>query len=302
MAFNPSNSEWADYAAHINSLPQEEIDKRMREGEEESKRLYEEFQQAFQKGVCDSCGKSLATFSKDNHCFHWLLRPKGVKKGDLEELLKQKGYFRVASYVRWVANEEAFLCRINDLVEEGDANAVFHWSATYKHIKWTFICNKSDLAGHDTAGANFPHYHIEIKLSGQSFVRFNDFHAPFSDEDLFNLKCNDDERFPIKQSFGAYGAGMKDAFSIPPEMILSESTATEDEDKAVYHIQTIIRAEKGQRIKGERVAEMIRRSKETGQPMAHFAREMGLNPQIVIGTPDEVPTKENRNNPRKKKD
>lgn len=300
MDFNPSNSEWAAFAKHINSLPQEEIDKHVREGEEETEHLYQEFKEAFQKGVCDSCGKSLATFSKDNHCFHWLLRPKGVKKDNIEELLKQRGYFRVAAYVRWVANQEAFLCRINDLIEEGDADAVFHWSATYKHIKWTFICNKNDLAGHDTAGAYFPHYHIEIKLSGLPFVRFNDFHVPFSDEDLFNLKCNADERFPIKQSFGAYGAGMNDAFSIPPEKMLSESTTTDDEGKAVYHIQTIIRAEKGKPIKGEQVAEMIRRSKETGKAMAYHAQEMGLNPQIVIGTPDEVPNKESRNNPRKK--
>jgi hypothetical protein len=85
-------------------------------------------------------------------------------------------------------------------------------------------------------------------------------------------------------------------------MVLSESTTTDDENKAVYHIQTIITADDGKRIPGEKVAEIIRRSKETGKPMAHFAREMGLNPKIVIGAPDRVPTKENRNNPRKKKD
>lgn len=296
MAFKPSDAEWANFLAYVKSLPNEWMEKQNRDHQEESERLYREFKESFPKGECDCCGKSLLTFSKKDVCFHWLLRPKGAKKEDLETLLKAKGYFRAAAYVRWVANEEAFLSRINDLAEDGD-EAVFHWSAVYKHIKWTFLCKKNDLQGHPNSQAAFPHYHIEIRLDGKVFVKFNDFHIPFSGEDLFNLKCNSDEHSPIKQSFGSYGAGIKDAFSIPPEKMLSETVSTDDESQAVYHIQSIITNEAG--VPMEEIAEMIRKSKETGKPVAHFLRESGMNAQILISPTDSLPDKEKRS-PRKK--
>jgi hypothetical protein len=227
-----------------------------------------------------------------------LLRPKGVKKTDLESLLIQKGYFRAAAYIRWVANQEALLCRINDLTENEQSRSVFHWSASYKHIKWTFICSQNDYKGHANTLTDFPHFHFEMRLAGQPFVKFNDFHIRFTDEDLFNLKCNEDDSFPIKQSFGPYGAGMKDAFSLPAQTILEKSTSTDDEGKAVYHIQTIVQSDSG--ISGEKIAEIMRLSKETKKPMAQLFYEAGLKPQVLIQPPDSVPDKESRN-PRRKK-
>lgn len=300
MSHSLSEPEWSAFLRHIGSLPRDEVERQNREHHEEAVRLHARFKECFPKGVCDCCGKPLLTFSRGVPCFHWLLRPKGVKKDDLEALFHAKGYFRIASYVRWIANEDAYLSRINDLKGEGHAGAVFHWSATYKHIKWTFWCTQGDYEGHSGSKADFPHFHVEVRLNGQVFVRFSDFHVPFTPEDLFYLKCNSDPRAPIEQSFGAYGAGMEDAVSIPLEKILDDTTSTDDETKAVYRIQTIMMAEEGKAISGDLIDEIVKKSKATGKPMAHFIKESGLNAQIIVSPNDAVPEKETRSNPRGK--
>ena len=299
MSFNPSEDEWGKFSKYIASMPHEEMERKNQEHLNEVEQTYKQFKEAFQNGDCDTCKKPLATFSRKTSCFHWLLRPNGVKKADLESLLTQKGYFRIAAYVRWVANQEAFLRQINDLTESEQTRSVFHWSASYKHIKWTFICSQNDYKGHLNTLADFPHFHFEMRLAGQPFVRFNDFHVRFSDEDLFNIKCNESDSFPIKQSFGSYGAGMKDAFSLPAKTILEQSTSTDNEGKAVYHIQTIVQSDSG--ISGEKIAEIMRLSKETKKPMTQLFYEAGLKPQVLIQPPDSIPDKENRNPRRKMK-
>jgi hypothetical protein len=300
MAFHSSDAQWADFLRKIESLPKEFVEGKTREHHEESERLFERFKDGFAKGMCSCCDKPLATFSKGAPCSHWLLRPKGVKKDDLEELFHAKGYFRTASYVRWVANQGAYLSRINDLDEEGASESVFHWSAVHKHIKWTFWCTPSDYAGHHGTRASYPHFHVAMKLNGLVFVKFGDFHVPFTDEDLFNLRCNADPRSPIKQSFGAHGAGMNAAVTVPLDKIVSETKTTDDKTKGVYRIQTLITAEEGKRIPSEVIEEIIRKSQETGKTMAHFVKESGLNAEIIVSPNDAVPEKEIRNNPREK--
>ncbi len=209
----------------VRSLSPSDIQKRNAAQADETERLFAAFLTALKQDKCDSCGKPLATFSERNQCFHWLLRPKGVKKQHVAELLTAKGYFRSGSYIRWLANTESKFTRVNDLEDENE-KSVFHWSAAYRHIKWTFLCTESDLQGHANTNSDFPHFHFEMRLNGQIFIKFNDLHIRFTDEDTFNLRCNRDANSPIKQTFGFYGAGMSDAFSIPAETILEEAVTT----------------------------------------------------------------------------
>jgi hypothetical protein len=167
---------------------------------------------------------------------------KGRQEKNLEVLFNSKGYFRTASYIRWVANEECFMSRINDLADEGDTDGIFHWSATYRHLKWTFWCTQSDYQG---TNADFSHFHVEMRLNGQIFIKFNDFHIPFTDKNLFDLKCNLDERSPIKQTFGSHGAGMNDAMSVPINKIISNSKIADDENQGTYRIETLVISEEG---------------------------------------------------------
>ncbi len=137
-----------------------------------------------------------------------------------------------------MANFDSRIKNINNLSQEGNVNALFHWSARYKHIKWTFWCTKNDFAGHNN---HPPHFHFEMRLDKRPFIKFNDFHIPFTDEDLFTIRSHEDPESPVKQTFGYYGAGLEEAFSVDPEKLMEELTTTENQEEAVYHIHTFIR-------------------------------------------------------------
>ena len=138
-----------------------------------------------------------------------------------------------------------------------------------------------------------------MRLNGQVFIKFNDFHLRFTDEDLFNLRCNLDPDSPIKQSFGSHGAGMKAAVSIPLETILNETKSTEKESEGVYRIQTIIEAEPGKSISGEMIANVVAKSKASGKPMAYYLKDTEHLTKIIVSPVDSVPNKEIRANPRR---
>ena len=294
--------EWERFRQNVENLPPEELFREHQRAEQETKRQYEAFRSAFKKQICSFCDKALATYSKKNPCLHWLLRPNGVKKNGIRQVVQELGYFRSATYVRWIANQEKFTSRINDLTDEGNTEAFFHWTAVYEHIKWTFWCTQNDRKGHHGTGSPMPHFHIEIRLNNKIFVKFNDFHIPFTDEDLFQFRCNADEDFPIDYGFGKYGAGMSDTMSVPPDLILSNTKTTEDVENATFHIQTKLKPRDGSRIEMDLVVEAMKRSKEHGKPVAHFLRELGLDPQIKISPADSIVEKVERNNPRKKSD
>ena len=130
----------------------------------------------------------------------------------------------------------------------------------YKHIKWTFLCRENDLCGHEVKDETLPHYHLEMRLNNRIFIKFNDFHFKFTDEDLVSLRCNEDPTCLIKQTFGPHGSGMEDAFSISVESIMDNMQITNDPSEAVYHIQTLVTDEKG--IPSEIINEALMKSKE----------------------------------------
>ena len=135
MTMNTSKTKWESFKQYVLSMPQDVIDEIRRENAAEAERLYREFKEKFEQGLCDSCGKPLSSFSSGCLCFHWLLRPEGSKKEHIIGVFQDKGYFRTASYIRWVCNQDVHFSKINDLAEEGDQQAVFHWSAQYCDIK-----------------------------------------------------------------------------------------------------------------------------------------------------------------------
>lgn len=293
-----SDTRWREFQEYLKALPINALGVESQEQHEEAESLYQKFKECFSREMCDSCGKPLPTFSRNNPCFHWLLRPKGAKKDDIERLFQAKGYFRTASWIRWVANQNAFLAGINDLRGEGDQAAVFHWTARYKHLSWTFWCTKNDYVGHVNTRANMSHFHVEMKSEGRPFIRFNDFHIPFTDEDLFYLKANLDSDSVFQQSFGPHGAGMQDAMDVPAEEIIGSACSVDDERKGVYEIDTIIRAAPGQTISGDLLTHIIEKSRESGRTIAHCVREEGLDAQVLITPSDSIPEKSVRSNPR----
>ena len=189
------------------------------------------------------------------------------------------------------------LQNINDLSQEGNLEAVFHWSARYKHIKWTFWCTKNDYAGHNN---HPPHFHFEMRLDKNPFIKFNDFHIPFTDEDLFTIRSHEDPESRVKQTFGFHGAGLEDAFSADPEKLIEGLTTTENQDEAVYHIHTVIHSEEG--IPNDVLNKAMSIAKEKKVPVANIIREFGYEASVAIEPAESLITKEIRANPRRKTD
>ena len=293
-----SDSDWEAFKQYMASMPPDARRQVEQRYADEADALYNSFKASFMKGLCDTCGKPLTSFTPGAPCFHWLLRPKGCKKSHIAEVFQSKGYFRTASYIRWVCNQAVHIARINDLSEEGDKEAIFHWSGEYTHIKWTFLCRLNDYQGHQGQNDNFPHYHLEMRLNGRVFIKFNEYHFRLTDEDLISLRCNLDSSCPVKGTFGPHGSGMEDAFSIPIDSMMQGMQITDNQSEAVYHIQTVLMDEKG--IPGEIIEAALKKSKETGKPAAIFLKEIGYNPKIHIEPPKDVPEKQIRHHPRPK--
>lgn len=212
-----NNTTWEKQRAFLKKIPESERLRIQKENQGEAEKLYNEFTEAFSKGMCDSCGKPNSTFSKESPCFHWVLRPSKSKKEHIEKVLKAKGYFRCAACVRWVANFDSHFKNINNLSEEGNVEALFHWLLNTSISNGHLWCARNDFAGHSN---QLPHFHFEMRLDKMPFIKFNDCHIPFTDEDLFYIQSNEDSESPVKQTFGFHGAGLEEAFSVDPEKLI----------------------------------------------------------------------------------
>lgn len=214
------------------TIPREEIAKINALEHARTCESYERFKSHFQDGKCYLCHAPLKTFSTSKPCLHWFLRPRGFKKKNFSLLFGIYGYFQMESYARWLANLEVASRNINDLSGEKTESKVFETTIRYKHIEWAFSCAPSDLEGHAGKASDFPHYHFQMKLNGQTFITFNDFHIPFNDEDLWKLELMRGQDNLIEHTF-MFGEGMEDVFNhIPVETLIDGSTLTDDESEA----------------------------------------------------------------------
>ena len=58
---------------------------------EQAEREHRDFSAAFQNGQCYLCEQPLAHFDAKQLCMHWFLRPNGVKKPHIREVLEKNG-------------------------------------------------------------------------------------------------------------------------------------------------------------------------------------------------------------------
>ena len=178
----------------LENLSPVEIKQHNEEQLKETLKEYKEFLTAFNKKCCYLCGMKLSYFSRSEPCFHWFLIPTGIRKKDFNEYLSTPiEFFHFESYLRWVANTEAKIKNINDLKNPNEK--IIERTIKYKNIEWTLNVGSTDLNGHENSkNANFPHFHIQIHIDGRPFIKFNNFHIPFSRHDLFMFEVikNDD--------------------------------------------------------------------------------------------------------------
>lgn len=130
-----------------------------------------------------------------------------------------------------------------------------------------------------------------MRIDGKPFINFNQHHIPFSKNDLFNLDLLQAKPELIKHNFGPGGSGMQEAVEIDPQQIAENTTVSESEDDATYHMQTMITAG-DEAISGDDIQAMIDESKRTGKPLSALADQFlgkGVNKQTIISPANSVP-------------
>ncbi|MHA3058390.1 hypothetical protein [Acinetobacter sp. ANC 4641] len=226
------------FESWLNNLTQEEVEEINKKQHDENLRQVDAFKEGYKKQNCYLCGKDFKTISKNQPCLHWLLRICKFKKNDFKLIYTKFGYHNIAAFLRWCANEEKLLSNINDLESEKSPRKILSSTIKWKNIEWTFDCSANDIAGHTGSHIEYPHYHFQMRIDGRPFINFNEYHVPFSDEDLEILKLKDNSR--VIQNFGAAGSGMQDAVSVDPEKVIELCTPAQDMEDATYHFSTIV--------------------------------------------------------------
>ncbi|MBW6491894.1 MAG: hypothetical protein K0B15_11950 [Lentimicrobium sp.] len=282
-----------DLRKFIESIPQEEVDRQTRLQAENNARVYKEFTDGLKIGKCFLCGGQMDSFEKERPCFHWFTYPTGIKKKHFENYLKNPiGFFQLDSYFRWLANTEKPIANINDLKDETSSTSYLETTYKFKNIEWAFSIGHTDKEGHPNAQVgSIPHYHIQMKVDDLIFLKFNDYHIPFSDGDLFTITMLD--QAPDKVKLGhSYGHGigvLEDEENL--ELIDDVMKITDDIENAPFNRQTLIQAPEGQTISGEIIQQAIDESKRTKKPIGKILQRLLSDAKITtILTPgDGVP-------------
>lgn len=282
----------------INSLTPEQIEEGNRKREAENKAMFFEFSDAFSKGCCFLCGMKLDYVNPSETCFHWFLKPSAIKKKYFIEYLSEDiGFFKLESYFRWIATIEKPFSNINDLKCETSESKLLETTIKYKNIEWTLTYGKSDLEGHkDSKNANFPHFHLQMLFDGLPFIKFNDFHIPFSKDDLISIEMLKEEKVLFRNS---QAPGMSDILEDSEllEKIDKHLTVSENEEDASLNFSTMIQMPKGKTMSGDEIAEIIEKSQRTKKPVRHLMKEHFPDAiiQSSVTPADSVPEKKKRN-------
>ncbi|RQW82348.1 MAG: hypothetical protein EHM79_18520 [Geobacter sp.] len=196
---------------------------------------------------------------------------------------------------------------INDLIDEHPNDYIIGFTAKYKHIQWSFSCSKTDYEGHKTTSyADFPHYHMQMQLDGQSFIRYSDFHIPFHGDDIFDIELYTKHKDTIRHDYG-HGSGMQALFESTKglECILDTSHPVENEENAAFKINTLVMAKEGETIDGNLIADAIKEAKNKNKTVSSILRDKLKNTNasisIDISPGDGVPEPQIRNGRNKKK-
>lgn len=267
----------------LQNISQEEIERKNKEQIKENAEEFKEFKDAYFKNCCSLCGNKLDYFNKTESCFHWFLLPAGIRKKDFDNYLKEAiGYFNIECYFRWIATLENPIKNINDLTSEISESKIKEITIKYKNIEWSLNYGSTDIEGHSgSKNADFPHFHIQMLIDGKPFIKFNDYHIPFTKEDLFNFQLIN-EANELVEFRNDYGEGIS---IIEDSEILKEFEKTvkvaESEENALFHSSSIIQRPDGKTMSGEIIEEIIKESKETKVPIRHLFRKYFPDAKIV---------------------
>lgn len=272
-----------DLRKFIESIPQEEIGRQTRLQAENNELVYKEFINGLIIGKCFLCGGKIDSFEESKACFHWFTYPTGIKKKHFDNYLKNPiGFFQLDSYFRWLANIEKPIGNINDLKDETSSTSYLETTYKYKNLEWAFSIGHNDKDGHPNAQVgSIPHYHIQMNVDDRVFLRFNDYHIPFSDVDLFTISLL--EQAPDKVKLGhSYGHGigiLEDEENL--DIIDNSITITDDIENASFNRQTLIEAPEGQTISGDIIQQAIGESRRSKKPIGKILQRLLSDAKIT---------------------
>lgn len=290
-------------AEFLKSFSPEELQKMNESTLQKTEAEYQDFLKHFRSGLCHVCGKPLASFSKNSPCLHWLLKPKGFKKRDFPLIYGSFNYAQISSFARWMASTVSSIANVNDLVEEHSGNKFIDFTARYRHITWSFSCGNSDFEGHQKSAVyNFPHYHLQMRISDRPFINYSDFHIPFTQQDYEQLKYIRDNPGTIRATY--YPApGMQEILDDEGSLdaIIEHTTPVERVEDSAFHLQTFVQANNGERISGELMAAAVEEAKREKKTLASVLKRKFSNAEVShIISPSEGFVKAMPRAPRKK--
>lgn len=213
-----------------------------------------------------------------------------------------KSFHEIEAYLRWVANCDLLMRNINDWEKEKSESKIIEETICYKNLEWSFSCSKGDFAGHKhKKEGQKPHYHFQMKVDGKVVMKYRDFHIPFHDYDFFCFAAKNGA-FPKLSYQHIHGSGIQKMFDhYTPEQLLDlMNTKHMTDGKEQFRLETLIMAEEGKTISGEKIAELMEKKKKTGIPLAKLVQEMeGVRVVTTVSPGADIPEIAKRT-PRKK--
>ena len=147
---------------------------------------------------------------------------------------------------------------------------------------------------------------MQMKLNGQQFICYNNFHIPFHDDDLYDIELFAKHKVFVKHGYGR-GSGMQELMGSEKglEFIINHSDPTGDFDNAAFNLNTIVMAKEGETISGELLAEAFDEAKAKGKTITSVLRDklQDSNASIttIVSPGDGVPETQQRTGRKKKK-
>ena len=278
----------------LNALSDEEISAREHEHFTQTARDFADVCDALKKSKCHYCQQPISYFVESKPYFHWLLKPNGFKKKHFPKLFEQTGFRRLNTYLRWIANSEKTLQNINDLKCESHNHKFIEESIKYREFEWSFSCAESDRAGHSgSRNGSMPHFHFQMRINGNAFIDYTDFHIPFTDYDHFSFAV-EEGRFERLIAHRTFDAGMQTLFDAnsDSERLVDSLRYTKDEENAALHTEFILMAEPGHTISGDEIAAMFEERERTGTSFGVLARKLkNVSVEAYVSAGPGVPEK-----------
>lgn len=283
---------------HFSNKTPNEIKKFNKRQIQEHKEYYNDFINALILDCCSLCGNRLNYFNENEKCFHWFLKPEGIKKKHFKDFLKEPiGFYKLDSYFRWLASTEQPMKNINDLSYEISESKIVERTFKYQNFEWSLTYGEGDLNGHPDKFADFPHFHLQMLENKLPFIAFGNYHIPFSKEDLFYIQLKN-EASDLIETKQLYGQGMSFIENEENLEILDKNMVLVDDPKNASLMTTsFIKLSNGEKLSEELLLKIFKESKISKIPVRHIFKKYFPNADVTIQvSPGEgVPVMKKRN-------